>query len=71
MQVRAKVKAIGSYSAHADLPQLIEWISKIGNLKKVFIVHGESEQALVFSKNLREKLSLESIMPQQGESYEL
>jgi len=71
LQVRAKVKAIGSYSAHADLPQLIEWISKIGNLKKVFIVHGESEQALVFSKNLREKLSLESIMPQQGESYEL
>src|SRR3989344_2921961 len=66
LQVRAKAKAIGSYSAHADLPQLIEWISKIGNLKKVFIVHGESEQALVFSKNLREKLSLESIMPQQG-----
>ena len=71
LKVRAKVKAIGSYSAHADLPQLIEWISKIENLKRVFIVHGESEQSLVFSKNLREKLNLEPVIPQQGESYDL
>lgn len=71
LRVSAKIKAIGSYSAHADLPQLISWISKIRSLKKAFIVHGESEQALTLSKNLKEKLNLDSILPQQGESYNI
>ncbi|OGD88003.1 hypothetical protein A3D04_03000 [Candidatus Curtissbacteria bacterium RIFCSPHIGHO2_02_FULL_40_16b] len=71
LKVKAKIKAIGSYSAHADLPQLLQWVSNIKNLKKVFIVHGESKQSLIFSKNLREKFNLESIIPQQGENYEL
>lgn len=71
LTVKARIKAIGSYSAHADLPQLISWTSKIGGLKKVFIVHGESEQALTFSKNLKAKLNLDSIIPQQGESYNI
>lgn len=71
LKVRAKIKAIGSYSAHADLPQLLEWISKIGGLKKVFIVHGENEQSLTLARNLKDKLNLDSVVPQQGESYDL
>lgn len=69
--VIAKVRAIGSYSAHADSPQIIDWISKISNVKKVFLVHGEGDQVTILSKLLREKLNLDTQIPQMGESYEL
>ena len=70
-KVSANIFAIGSYSAHADMPQLINWISKIKNLQKVFLVHGESEQALTLSNQITSKLNIDTVIPQQGESYEL
>lgn len=69
--VRANVKKIGSYSAHADMSQIIDWVSKIHSLKKVFIVHGESDQSLALAKGLNSKLDLETVVPQKGESYEI
>jgi len=69
--VNAKIKAIGSYSAHADSPQIIDWISKIAGAKKVFLVHGENDQSIILSKLLRKKLSLDTEIPQLGESFEL
>ncbi|HSX19467.1 MAG TPA: MBL fold metallo-hydrolase [Candidatus Saccharimonadales bacterium] len=70
-QVGAKVMAIGSYSAHADAPQLLKWLQSIKNVKKVFLVHGESSQMMDLAKSVEEKLNLETAMPQQGEEYEL
>jgi len=69
--VNAKIRAIGSYSAHADSPQIIDWISKVSNVKKVFLVHGEGDQAIILSKLLREKLNLDTQIPQMGEFFEL
>ena len=70
-QVRARILAIGSYSAHADAPQLLDWIGKMSGLKRVFLVHGESEQTIAFGKAVFEKLQIEADIPQQGETYEL
>ena len=67
VEVRAQVKSIGSYSAHADMPQILNWISKVENLKKVFLVHGESEQALALSKSIETNLKVSVSMPQLGE----
>lgn len=69
--VGANIRAIGSYSAHADSPQLLSWLSKISGVKKVFLVHGESDQSLAFSEMVKNKLSLVCEVPQQGETYEL
>ena len=69
--VKANIRAIGSYSAHADSPQIIEWISKIAQVKKVFLIHGEGDQAIILSKLLREKLNLDTQIPQLGETFEL
>ncbi len=69
VEVRAQVKSIGSYSAHADMPQLVDWISKVEGAKNIFLVHGESEQALALSRELKSKLGLEAVMPQTGEGY--
>lgn len=70
-RVRARVLAIGSYSAHADKVQIINWISKISGIAKVFLVHGESNQATILAKALEEKLGLVVFMPQSGEEYSL
>ena len=35
--VNAKIRAIGSYSAHADSPQIIEWISKVQSFLTFFL----------------------------------
>lgn len=67
--VAAKVMAIGSYSAHADNPQILAWISKISGIKKVFLVHGESGQAMILAGDLKKKFNLEVLMPQMGEEY--
>ncbi|KKR78117.1 MAG: RNA-metabolising metallo-beta-lactamase [Candidatus Curtissbacteria bacterium GW2011_GWA1_40_9] len=69
IEVRAQIKSIGSYSAHADMPQLTSWISKVEGAKHIFLVHGESEQALALSRELKSKLNIETHLPQQGEGY--
>ncbi len=67
VEVRAQVKSIGSYSAHADMPQIVDWLSKIGGLKKVFLVHGENEQAMKLAKKLESDVHVDVSMPQLGE----
>jgi len=69
--INAQIKTIGSYSAHADLPQIINWLSKTGSLKKVFVVHGESDQAVALSKSIEQSLKIATTIPQQGQDYNL
>lgn len=71
VEVRAQIKAIGSYSAHADMPQLVNWISKVAGVKQVFLVHGETEESLVLSHEIKTKLNVEATIPQLGEEYEI
>ena len=69
--VNAKIRAICSYSAHADSPQILDWVSKVSNVKKVFLVHGENDQSVILSKLIREKINIGVEIPQQGESFNL
>lgn len=71
INVQADIESIRSYSAHADMPHLVDWLSKVKTCRKIFIVHGESDQALNLKKTIDEKLKIETIIPQQGEGYEL
>lgn len=58
--VKSSIHTINGFSAHADQDGLLEWISKIENLKKVFLVHGEEESQKVFKGVLQEKLNLDA-----------
>ncbi|MBI2598970.1 MBL fold metallo-hydrolase [Candidatus Curtissbacteria bacterium] len=69
--VRANILTIGSYSAHADNPQMINWLSKIRGIKKVFLVHGEGSEAMSLAKSIKTKLALSALIPQMGEEYNL
>lgn len=73
IDVHAKVRAIGGYSAHADKPKLTSWIQGFDStqLKRVFITHGEEGQAIALQEHFRQNISADVTVPVLGESFEL
>ncbi len=69
--VNAQIKSIGSYSAHADMPQLIDWLSYSKNVKTIFLTHGEVDQQLTLSSKIKSELGKQVVIPQMGESHDL
>jgi len=74
IQVNCKVEAVGGYSAHADQNMLLKWVTSAaedGKLKKVFVVQGEEDSSLVLARKIERTLSIDAVVPKQGESFEL
>ena len=70
--VKAEILTINEFSAHADQTGLFNYISKIKELKDVFLVHSEIEQAEIFEKLLNSKLpKLKVIIPKVAQSFEI
>lgn len=69
--VNTRVMAIGSYSAHADGPQLLNWLSKIKGVSKIFLVHGEIMESEELARKVRETLHVETEIPQLAEEFQL
>jgi metallo-beta-lactamase family protein len=52
--VKALVRSIDSFSGHADRKELARYVENLnGDLKKIFVVHGEETQSLAFGETLR------------------
>ncbi len=58
--VKAKTYTINGFSAHADQKELIDWMSPIENLKKLYLIHGEREKMDIFAEAIRKELGHES-----------
>ena len=56
IEVRAKIMSIGAFSSHADKPQLISWLKGFKTKPKIFLVHGEVEQAQTIAEGIRSQL---------------
>lgn len=70
--VRARIKAIGAYSAHADQDQLISWAKCLkGVAKKFFVVQGEKESSEALAKRIKEELLVDAVVPIEKSSVEL
>jgi len=71
-KLRAQVKTLHEFSAHADQNDLTSYIAHIKNLQKLFLVHTELPQATIF-KDLMEKSypSLPIEIPTMGQSFEI
>lgn len=68
VKVRAKIENIRGYSAHGDRDDLIENIEATEGVKKVVIVHADSEQASGLKKELENvNKNLEIIIPNPGD----
>lgn len=70
--LRAEVVVINAFSSHADCDGLVKYAGKCrGNLKQVFLVHGEMEQAEELKTSLRKKFRFKVSIPNKGETVYL
>ncbi len=71
--VRADIEIMDSFSAHADYKEMIKHLScqDASKVKKLFLVHGEIDNQIMF-KNRLNKVGFEHIfIPVQGEGFDL
>ncbi len=73
VQVRARIEAIGAFSAHGDMNKLTRWLTPAdgGIPKKVFLVHGDPEAKTVFATHLRHELRTEVVIPDFQSVHEI
>jgi metallo-beta-lactamase family protein len=70
--VRATIKTIDIFSAHADYNEILEWLGYFEtNPKKVFITHGEIEAARSLKNKIEAQLGWSVTIPKYLESFEL
>ena len=72
-RLRAHVEVMNAYSAHADEPELVEFVSHLDaeQLKKIFLVHGDPERQEALGLALTAAGCPEPVSPARGQSFEL
>lgn len=66
--VRARIKTINGFSAHAGRTELTEWIGAFENDPKVVLVHGEADTLDTFATHLHKQLGIRAHIPELGET---
>lgn len=70
--VRAKIRSIEAYSAHADMEGLVKWVKPMRDtLKKVFIVQGEEEAAHHLATVLKDRFTIDAEVPEYEQEVTL
>ena len=72
-RLRAEVEVMNAYSAHADEPELVRFVSHLdpARLKRIFLVHGDPERQLALFDALKPAGYGSVHAPARGESIEL
>ena len=71
--LRASVKTINGFSAHADREELLDYAQQLGTsrLKGAFVIHGEEAASLALADGLQ-SLGIDLVtVPRPGEEFEL
>ena len=68
--LRARVEVLNAFSAHADHDDLIAYAVACGDVRRVFLVHGEPEQQQPLAAALKER-GIKTQVPRRGETVEL
>ncbi len=72
VQVRCRRIDIPGYSAHADQPHLLDWLSSMkGSLKKVFVVQGEQTSSETLAHKIIDGFGVAAEVPHANESVTL
>jgi metallo-beta-lactamase family protein len=72
VQVHCKRINIPGYSAHADQPHLLDWLSSMkGSLKKVFVVQGEQASSEILAHKIIDGFGVTAEVPHLNESVTL
>lgn len=72
IEVQANVMSIGSYSAHADQRQLLDWIREAAALpSKILCTHGEEDASAALATRITEIFNLPTEVPRFEEVMQL
>lgn len=67
--VRARVRAIGAFSAHADQRQLLTWLKGIDRRPhEIALVHGELDRMRGLQAAITRELRIETVIPKLGQT---
>ncbi|TSD04212.1 MAG: metallo-beta-lactamase family protein [Parcubacteria group bacterium Greene0714_36] len=70
--VRAEVRKINGFSAHADAPQLLAFVEQNRDtLKRVFVVQGEDAPAEALAQAVRDRLGIPAVAPRLRDTVEI
>jgi len=72
MRLQAEVQKLDALSGHADREEMLDWMKPIAaGLKKVFLVHGETDQQAAFADAIRQRYGIAVAVPDRGQSFDL
>ncbi|MEK7561173.1 MAG: MBL fold metallo-hydrolase [Patescibacteria group bacterium] len=72
ISVRAEIRKVGGFSAHADGPQLFSFVSaNRETLRRVFAVQGEQASAQHLAQEIRDRLGTDAVVPQLYQEFEI
>lgn len=69
--IKAEIIRMGSFSAHADQNEIIQFLNNQKRLKNLFLVHGEIDAQKVLSSKINENLDVNIRIPSLYESFDL
>jgi len=71
--VRAQIASIDAFSGHADKNELAGYVQATkGDLRNIFVIHGEESQSLAFGKTLQGlRPKAQVVVPTQGQVVEI
>jgi metallo-beta-lactamase family protein len=72
VDVRAEIKMLGQFSAHADYSEMLRWLRNFKRAPKgVFIVHGEPEPRKALEEKIIRELGWNVTLPEHLERFDL
>jgi metallo-beta-lactamase family protein len=70
IQVRAEIRALEQFSAHADYREILRWLENFRRPpQRTFIVHGEKKQREALGERIRNTLKWPVSLPEYQEEY--
>jgi len=70
-KVNAEVVVMESFSAHADMNDLDDYIKNIEGLQKVLLVHGEEDQSGPMAERIKTEMGVETVVIEPEKTMEL
>lgn len=72
IEVRAEMRVIGAYSAHADQNKLVAWVKEAKRPPhKIFLTHGDQEPLGALQERFIEETGIETIAAEFGKTVEI
>jgi metallo-beta-lactamase family protein len=69
---RANIRMISGFSAHADQPALLRWLSGLKRPpRRLFLTHGESDAIRILADKIEREKGWKPYIPEYGERVDL